>query len=192
MSPSPGRLSTADGAALARLAAEAVRARLAGRPPDGRPPAAQPLRAIGASFVTLERAGELRGCIGTLEAVRPLYRDVIRNAQRAMADPRLPPVTAAEWPELDVKVSVLSDAEPLLVTGPDELLAALRPGVDGLILTDGRRRATFLPAVWAKLPDPEHFLRALLAKGGWPPGTWPAGLTAQRYTADEYRDPAPR
>jgi AmmeMemoRadiSam system protein A len=191
MSPRPGRLTTADGAVLARLAVAAVRARLTGQPLDGRPPAAQPLRAIGASFVTLERSGALRGCIGTLEPVRPLYRDVARNAVRAMADPRLPPVTAAEWPVLDVKVSVLSGAEPLLVAGPAELLASLRPGVDGLILTDGQRRATFLPAVWAKLPDPEHFLRALLEKGGWPPGQWPIGLTAQRYTAAEYRDTTP-
>jgi uncharacterized protein len=192
MSPPPGRLTTADGAVLARLAAAAVRARLTGRPQDGRPPTAQSLRAIGASFVTLERAGALRGCIGTLEPVRPLYRDVVRNAVRAMADPRLPPVTVAEWPFLDVKVSVLSGAEPLLVAGPADLLASLRPGVDGLILADGQRRATFLPAVWAKLPEPERFLRALLDKGGWPPGQWPAGLTAQRYTTAEYRDTTPR
>lgn len=192
MSPPPGRLTTADGAVLARLAAAAVRARLTGQPPDGRLPAAQSLRAIGASFVTLECAGALRGCIGTLEPVRPLYRDVTRNAVRAMADPRLPPVTADEWPVLDVKVSVLSGPEPLLVAGPAELLASLRPGVDGLTLADGQRQATFLPAVWAKLPDPEHFLLALLDKGGWPAGQWPAGLTAQRYTAAEYRDTTPR
>jgi uncharacterized protein len=192
MSERPGRLTTADGAVLVRLAATAVQARLARRPINGQPPAAQPLRAIGASFVTLERQGVLRGCIGTLEPVRPLFRDVVRNAVRAMADPRLPPVTPAEWPSLEVKVSVLSGPEPLLVAGPAELLASLRPGVDGLILADGRRRATFLPAVWSKLPDPERFLRALLDKGGWPPGQWPAGLTAQRYTAAEYRDTTPR
>jgi AmmeMemoRadiSam system protein A len=192
MSAPPGRLTSADGAVLARLAATAIRARLTGRAPDGRLPAARALRATGASFVTLECAGALRGCIGTLEPIRPLYRDVARNAVRAMVDPRLPPVTANEWPVLDVKVSVLSSAEPLLVAGPAELLATLRPGVDGLILADGERRATFLPAVWAKLPDPEHFLRALLDKGGWSPGRWPTGLTAQRYTAAEYRDTTPR
>lgn len=187
-----GQLHASDGAVLARLAATAISARLAGAPPDGRPPATRTLRAMGASFVTLERAGTLRGCIGTLEPVRPLYRDVIHNAVRAMADPRLPAVTAADWPDLDVKVSVLSCAEPLPVAGLAELLAALRPGVDGLTLADGQRRATFLPAVWAKLPEPERFLNALLDKGGWPPGQWPAGITAQRYTAAEYRDPAPR
>jgi uncharacterized protein len=191
MSEPTGRLTTADGAVLARLAATAVQARLIGTAPDGRPPAARSLRALGASFVTLERAGALRGCIGTLDAVRPLYRDVTRNAVRALVDPRLPPVTVDEWPGLDVKVSVLSGAEPLLVAGPADLLGSLRPGVDGLILADSQRRATFLPAVWAKLPDPRHFVAALLDKGGWPPGTWPAGLVAQRYTAAEYRCPPP-
>jgi AmmeMemoRadiSam system protein A len=191
MSAPPGRLTTADGAVLARLAAAAVHSRLTGQPPDGRPPPARSLRALGASFVTLERAGALRGCIGTLEPVRPLYRDVARNAVRATTDPRLPPVTAAEWTLLEVKVSVLSGAEPLLVAGPADLLASLRPGVDGLILADSQRRATFLPAVWAKLPDPQHFLAALLDKGGWPRGSWPAGLVAQRYTAAEYRCPPP-
>jgi AmmeMemoRadiSam system protein A len=187
MSEPTGRLTTADGAVLARLAVTAVDARLGARPLDGRLPASRPLRALGASFVTLECAGALRGCIGTLEPVRPLYRDVVRNAVRASNDPRLPAVTAAEWPALAVKVSVLSCAEPLLVSGPADLLAALRPGVDGLILTDGRRRATFLPTVWGKLPDPRRFLAALLDKGGWPPGAWPPGLTAQRYTAQEYQ-----
>jgi AmmeMemoRadiSam system protein A len=191
MSAPPGRLTTADGAVLAGLAAAAVHARLTGQPSDGRLPTVRSLRALGASFVTLERAGALRGCIGTLEPVRPLYRDVARNAVRAAVDPRLPPVTAAEWPLLDVKVSVLSGAEPLLVAGPADLLASLRPGVDGLILADDQRRATFLPAVWAKLPDPRHFLAALLDKGGWPPGSWPVGLVAQRYTAAEYRCPPP-
>jgi AmmeMemoRadiSam system protein A len=187
-----GRLTSADGAVLVWFAVTAVEARLAIRPLDGRPPASVTLRALGASFVTLECQGALRGCIGTLEPVRPLYRDVVRNAVRASRDPRLPPVTAAEWPGLDVKVSVLSHAEPLLVTGPAELLATLRPGVDGLILADGRRRATFLPTVWRKLPDPRRFVAALLDKGGWPPGAWPTGLTAQRYTAQEYHAPALR
>lgn len=187
-----GRLTTADGADLAGLAAEAVRRRLAGAPADGRIPASRALRATGASFVTLETAGALRGCIGTLEPARPLYRDVTRNAIRAMSDPRLPPVTTDEWPVLDIKVSVLSGPEPLLVAGPAELLASLRPGVDGLILADDHHRATFLPAVWAKLPDPEHFLQALLEKGGWSGGIWPDGLTAHRYTAAEYRDLSPR
>jgi uncharacterized protein len=183
-----------EGALLARLAAAAVSARLTGMADPTGPADESELPAVlvepGASFVTLERRGALRGCVGTLEATHPLYDDVQRNAVRAMRDPRLPPVTTDDWPELDVKVSVLTDLEPLPVTGRDELLAALRPGIDGLIITDGRRRATFLPAVWAKLPDPEQFLDALFAKGGF--AGWPDGLVVRRYGSVEFRDPAPR
>jgi AmmeMemoRadiSam system protein A len=195
-------VSLADGALLARLAAAAVGARLAGRrvesAVDGQPlpinvhefPA---LVAKAASFVTLERQGTLRGCVGSLEAARPLYRDVLRNAVRAMNDPRLPPVGLEDWPDLDVKVSVLGAPEPLFADSRAELVAALRPGVDGLILTDGRRRATFLPAVWDKLPDPERYVAALLNKGGWPDAEdWPKGIAARRYRSMEFRDPAPR
>jgi uncharacterized protein len=199
-------VSLADGALLARLAAAAVGARLAGRRAESaldsqvNEPAlpinvhAYPaLVAKAASFVTLERRGVLRGCVGSLDPTRPLYRDVLRNAVRAMNDPRLPPVCSEDWPDLDVKVSVLGPPEPVVATSRAELVAALRPGVDGLILTDGRRRATFLPAVWAKLPDPERYVSALLVKGGWPDGEqWPQGLVARRYASVEFRDPAPR
>jgi AmmeMemoRadiSam system protein A len=186
-------LTPAEGATLVRLAVAAIAARLRGLPADGRPPASAHLRAVGASFVTLESHGDLRGCIGTLEGVRPLYLDVSRNARRAMNDPRLPPVTVEDWSQLDVKVSVLSQPEPLPTASRAELVAALRPGIDGLILIDGGgRRATFLPAVWAKLPEPERFVAALLAKGGWPDCEWPEDLRAARYTSEEYADPAPR
>jgi AmmeMemoRadiSam system protein A len=185
-------LTAEDGAALTRLAADAVRRRLLDEPPPGPPDGPAALLAPGASFVTLERKGRLRGCIGTLLARRPLHQDVARNAERAMADPRLPPVDTGDWPELDVSVSVLSAPEPLAVTGRDELLAVLRPGVDGLLLAGGDRRATFLPVVWEKLADPRRFLDHLLAKGGWAPGGWPRDVTASRYTAVEFTDPAPR
>ncbi len=199
-------VSLADGALLARLAAAAVGVRLAGRrvesAVDGQAPAPPlPINVLAfpalvekaASFVTLERCGVLRGCVGSLEAARPLYRDVLRNAIRAMTDPRLPPVCTEDWPDLDVKVSVLGRPEPMAVTSRAELVAALRPGVDGLILTDGRRRATFLPAVWDKLPDPKRFVAALLNKGGWPDDEeWPKGTSARRYVSVEFRDPAPR
>ena len=108
------------------------------------------------------------------------------------ADPRLPAVTGAEWPALDVTVSVLSRPERLPVGDAGALAAGLRPGVDGLLLSDGPRRAIFLPAVWAKLPEPDLFVAALLAKGGWPAGTWPPGLTAHRYAATHFTDRAPR
>lgn len=185
-------LSLTDGLLLARLAAAAVRARLTGDRLQARLPPDGPVHQPGASFVTLEREGGLRGCVGTLEAVRPLHRDVVHNALRAMSDPRLPPVTADDWPALDVKVSVLDPPAPVAVEARAELLAALKPGVHGLILTDGRRRATFLPAVWGKVPDPEQFLDALLRKGGWEPGGWPDGVEAWVYGSVEFRDASPR
>jgi AmmeMemoRadiSam system protein A len=187
-----GALSAEDGAAVTRLAVAAVRHRLRRDAPPGAPDGPPVLLAPGASFVTLERKGQLRGCIGSLLARHALYLDVVHNAERAMEDPRLPPVDTADWPELDVSVSVLSDPEPLEVAGRDELLAALRPGVDGLLLNDDDHRATFLPVVWEKLTTPDRFLDHLLAKGGWRPGGWPDGLSVSRYTAQEFTDPAPR
>jgi AmmeMemoRadiSam system protein A len=184
-------LTAADGAGLARFAARVVAAALVSEPVDGRPPRARAVRALGASFVTLQRRGELRGCIGTLEAVRPLYLDVARNAMRAMADPRLDRVGEDDWPELDVSVSVLGPFSPLRVSSLDELRTALRPGVDGVIITAGPRRATFLPVVWEKLTDPAAFLSALLAKGGWPRDRLPAAASVCTYLAAEFHDPAP-
>lgn len=197
----------ADGVALARLACDAIGVVLKGRElggpgvdvagPDGlgldaMPPPGSPLWEPGASFVTIERAGALRGCVGTIAVSRPLCLDVVRNAEGATRDPRLPPVTLAEWPELDVKVSVLSALEPLDVAGPADLADALRPGVDGVLLAEGDRRATFLPSVWHKVGDPRRFIGALLAKGGWPAGQWPAGMRVSRYSCAEYVDRAPR
>jgi uncharacterized protein len=181
-----------DGSTLATLAATVVGARLAGRPVPGDVPPRPALTVPGASFVTLEAAGRLRGCIGTIEPARPLYLDVIRNAQKAMRDPRMPPVVVSEWPVLDVKVAVLTPGAAVPASNRAEFLAALRPGIDGVLITDGKLRATFLPAVWAKLPEPERFVSALLVKGGWPESGWPANLVASSYTTTEYRDPAPR
>jgi uncharacterized protein len=184
-------LADAEGAELMVLAVAAVAARLSGGAIRRPEPVSAALRACGASFVTLEVGGDLRGCIGTLEPARPLYLDVTRNAARAMRDPRLPPVTAADWPELDVTVSVLSTPQPMVAPDLEALLADLRPGVDGLLLTDGVRRATFLPKVWTKVPEPDRFVAALLRKGGWP-DSWPPRLAVRRYTAVEFHDRSPR
>lgn len=185
-------ITAAEGRVLAGLAVVAVRSALLGGPTAPAEPAEASLRAPGASFTTLERGGRLRGCIGTLTAVRPLFQDVVRNALRAMRDPRLPPVVATEWTELDVSVSVLTPPERLVVADRDHLLAEIRPGVDGLLLTDGQRRSTFLPSVWEKLPEAGVFLDHLLVKGGWRAGGWPADLRVSRYRSIEFSDRSPR
>jgi AmmeMemoRadiSam system protein A len=151
-----------------------------------------------ATFVTLEREGTLRGCIGTLIALRPLGIDVVRNARLAARDPRTAPVRADEVHGLTVKVAVLTPSEPVPAQDFPDLLGVLRPGEDGLTLKDREgRRATFLPSVWGHLRDPHRFVAALLRKGGWPrrlwsgdlrTAAWPEGLTAERYGATVYID----
>ncbi len=126
-----------------------------------------PLGDPGASFVTLKIDGMLRGCIGSLEPVRPLVEDVARNAwSAAFEDPRFPPLSPAEYPSLRISVSVLSPREPLPFTDERDLLSRLRPGEDGLVIEQEGRRATFLPAVWEELPEPERFLAHLKMKAG--------------------------
>jgi AmmeMemoRadiSam system protein A len=132
------------------------------------------LNAPGAAFVTLRtRRGDLRGCIGSLEARRPLVEDVRENAiAAALRDPRFPPVKAAELSNLVVEVSVLTAPQPLDFDGPDDLLRKLRPNIDGVLIERGWNRATFLPQVWEQLPSPEEFLANLCYKAGLPPNAW--------------------
>jgi len=145
------------------------------------------LHATRSSFVTLKRDERLRGCIGALEATRPLAEDVAANAfAAAFRDPRFPAVTAAELDGLDFKIAVLSPPEPLQAATQTELLAQLRPGVDGLIIEDGGRRGTFLPTVWQGLPDPVDFLEQLKVKAGLPADYWSDTLRACRYTTEEF------
>ncbi|HLT10675.1 MAG TPA: AmmeMemoRadiSam system protein A [Micromonosporaceae bacterium] len=188
----PQPTDPAAGAALVRLAVDAIRSRLTGRPFDGRIPAAPSLRRLGCSFVTLTANGALRGCIGSLEPVRPLYRDVLGNTLRAMRDPRLPPVGPDAWPGLGVHISVLSPSEPMPACEFEDLVRLLRPQVDGVIIAADGRRATFLPSVWRSLPDPADFLAALLAKGGWRGRRLPPGAHVRRYTVVEFHGECPR
>ncbi len=143
----------------------------------------------GAVFVTLKRAGQLRGCIGSPVAWRSLLEDVTDNAfKAAFADPRFPPLAPAEWDGLDLSVSVLTAPVPMRFAGQAALLAQLRPDVDGLIIEDGGRRALFLPSVWEQLPDKEQFLAHLKHKAGMAPGHWSAQFRASRFQAVEIKD----
>jgi AmmeMemoRadiSam system protein A len=152
-----------------------------------------PLGEPGASFVTLERDDQLLGCIGSLVAVEALVVDVARHAlAAAFADPRLPPVTRADFQEMSIKVSVLTTPEPVAAATFDELAAAVRPGVDGLLVEARRHRATLLPSVWRHVADTEHFLSVLWQKAGMARRSWSADLTVSRYTTDEFGDPGPR
>jgi uncharacterized protein len=131
------------------------------------------LQEMGASFVTLTRRGELRGCIGALDASLPLAQDVREHAAAAaLQDYRFPPVLAEELPEIEIEISILTAPQPLEYTTPEELLKHLRPLVDGVVLRDGARQATFLPQVWEKVPDPELFLNQLCRKMGAVPNAW--------------------
>lgn len=144
------------------------------------------------SFVTLHRSEQLRGCCGTLDAPRPLAEDVWRNAwAAAFSDYRFAPVTAAEWPQLSLHLSLLTVPEPLDVTTEEQLLAALRPSIDGLILESDTGRATFLPAVWQQLPDPVQFVRQLKMKAGWPVTYWSQRVRAYRYTTESFAEDEP-
>jgi len=146
------------------------------------------LRAPGASFVTLHLGDELRGCIGSLEARRPLVSDVACNAYAAaFQDPRFPPLSRDELPALRIHISVLSEATPLHFISENDLLRQLRPGVDGLILEEGEsHRSTFLPSVWSSLPDPRQFLQQLKLKAGLPPDYWSDSLRVLRYTTESF------
>jgi AmmeMemoRadiSam system protein A len=127
----------------------------------------------GASFVTLTRHGDLRGCIGALEAYQPLAEDVREHAiAAALSDYRFPPVQTAELGQISIEVSRLTAPVPLDYASPEDLLARLSPHVDGVVLRDGSRRATFLPQVWEKIPDPADFLDNLCYKMGAPANLW--------------------
>lgn len=146
------------------------------------------LRARGASFVTLRLEGELRGCIGSLEAHRALGDDVAHNAfAAAYRDPRFPPVAPQVRDALAVEVSVLSEREPVAAASEDALAAELRPGIDGVVLEFGGHCATFLPQVWESLPDPADFLAELRRKARLPARFWHPALRVSRYTVEKFQ-----
>jgi AmmeMemoRadiSam system protein A len=138
-----------------------------------------------ASFVTLEKGGRLRGCIGSLEAWRPMVVDVVENAfAAAFRDPRFPPLRADEAADLAIHLSLLTPAVAMTFSSEADLLAQLQPGVDGLILSEGPCRGTFLPSVWAELPTPQLFLTQLKRKAGLAVDYWSPGMCIWRYTTE--------
>lgn len=150
------------------------------------------LRAACATFITLKRHAVLRGCIGNLEANQSLLDDVMHNARlAAFHDPRFPPLVAPELQDLHVEISVLSSSEALAARSREELLRNLRPGEDGLIVQEGTRRATFLPAVWSHLPDKVQFYDELMRKAGLKPAHWSADLRFFRYHTETFGDREP-
>jgi AmmeMemoRadiSam system protein A len=181
------------GRRLLGLARQAITAAVAGPLSQPTPEARDEawLRAPGATFVTLTRAGRLRGCMGSIAPRRPLGEDVRANARAAaLADPRFAPLAAFELAATRVEVSLLSAATPLAADTEAAALSALRPGRDGVILEHrGEAHATFLPQVWESLPEPREFLAQLKRKAGLPPGFWSPDLRLAVYTVMHWHEP---
>jgi AmmeMemoRadiSam system protein A len=146
----------------------------------------------GATFVTLSQQGNLRGCIGSLEAWRALAEDVAQNARSAaFRDPRFTPLTVDELNVTRVEVSLLTPAEAMTFTSEDDALAQLRSQIDGVIFSAGRHRSTFLPQVWEQLPDPATFMAHLKQKAGLPASYWGPDVRLERYGVKKWKESAP-
>jgi len=160
---------------LVEVARRALREALLGEP-FLYTPSSPKLEEKAGAFVTLEKGGQLRGCIGYIEPIKPLWVAVRENAvNAALNDPRFPPVQPEELEELDIEVSVLTPPEPFPYTSPEELLKVLERERPGVILSYGGRRAVFLPQVWEEIPDPVEFLDHLSLKAGLSPMLWREG-----------------
>lgn len=177
---------------LLRIAREAMICRVKGEalPPLDVAPLTERLRAEGASFVTLTIRGTLRGCIGALDAYQPLAEDVREHAvSAALEDPRFPPVREGELGAIQIEISRLTRPHPLEYKDAADLLSKLKPHVDGVILRDGIRRATFLPQVWEKIPQPGEFMDNLCYKMGANYDLWrKKHLEALTYQVEEFHE----
>jgi len=144
----------------------------------------------GATFVTLTQHGQLRGCIGSLEAWRPLDQDVRANAKAAaFRDPRFNPLTRAEFDHTCVEVSLLTPAVPLAFTDEADAIRQMRAGIDGMILECHGRRGTFLPQVWESLPEPRQFFAHLKQKAGFAADFWSPDVKLYRYEVQKWKEP---
>jgi AmmeMemoRadiSam system protein A len=188
----PGKLTNEEKDALLQIArramSEAVRKELV--TPLHMDNLSPTLQKNGASFVTLTINGDLRGCIGALEAYQPLALDVQEHAiAAALQDYRFPRVTITELESIHIEISWLSEAVDLVYEEPLELTKLLHPGVDGVILQDGFRKATFLPQVWQQLPDPVVFLGHLCNKMGAASDLWQKRLLkVKTYQVEEFSE----
>ena len=179
------------GTTLLTLARNAITARF-GLPPAPVAVDRPELAKMGATFVTLTQRGQLRGCIGSLEAWRPLAQDVQENARAAaFRDPRFEPLNIDELPITRVEVSLLSAAEPIHFRDEADALAQLRPNIDGVIFSAGSRRSTFLPQVWEQLPEPADFMARLKQKAGLPANYWGPEVRLERYTVHKWKEATP-
>jgi AmmeMemoRadiSam system protein B/AmmeMemoRadiSam system protein A len=175
------------GRTLLALARGAIAERFGARP--AAVPAAAWLNRQGATFVTLTQQGQLRGCIGSLQAHRPLLEDIRQNAvAAAFHDPRFVPLSAAELGATKVEVSLLSPAEAMRYTDEADALRQLRPNVDGVIFQYGQYRSTFLPQVWEQLPQPGEFMAHLKHKAGLQPNFWSPEVSLLRYTVEKWKE----
>lgn len=180
-------LDTNKGKMLLRLAREAIGRELGFISHDL--PHTDWLEEPGATFVTLTLQGQLRGCIGSLEAHRPLIEDVRENAVAcAFRDPRFAPLSKTEFADVGIEVSLLSKPEPIRHNSEEDALAQLTPGRDGVIIEYGRHRATYLPQVWAQLPDPQEFIAHLKEKAGLPADFWAGDVRLSHYTVQKWRE----
>jgi AmmeMemoRadiSam system protein A len=175
------------GEALLTRARNAIAAEfgIAGRPEPDHPRLKEP----GAAFVTLTQDGDLRGCIGSLEAWRPLDADVRANAcAAAFRDPRFAPLTRRELDGTRVEVSLLTAPEAMQFADEADALRQLRPGIDGVVLEWRGHRGTFLPQVWESLPEPKDFLAHLKGKAGLAPDFWAADVRLLRYEVRKWKE----
>lgn len=184
-----GELSAADRATLLEVARASIVSQLE-HGQRYRPNASDygpRLRQPQPCFVTLHLGGALRGCVGSLRAYSPLIEGIAQAAHSAaFRDPRFPPLDKGELADLHIHLSVLSEPEPMTFDNEQDLLGQLRPGVDGLVLSEGSRSGTFLPAVWEKFPEPAVFFAHLRTKAGLTPGYWSDTLKVERYTTESF------
>jgi AmmeMemoRadiSam system protein A len=152
-------------------------------------PSAAWLSETGACFVTLTQQGALRGCIGSLQAHRPLLDDIKSNAvSAALHDPRFKPLSAAELARTRIEISLLSQSQPMNFNNEADALAQLRPGVDGVIFEYRTYRSTFLPQVWEQLPQTQEFMAHLKNKAGLPVNFWSPEIKLFRYTVEKWQE----